>query len=115
MLGAQLTQVKVAVQGPLLQPLASVILAVSVQVPGAVQAMVLTTVPLCPVRCAVSQPLKSTVKGPVPPVMVMVKSCDKPTQIVAEAGVIAQTGLGVTINTAEQGLLQPNTSVTVAV
>ena len=87
-------QVSVAVQGVLRQPLASVMVAVSVHVPGAVQAMVRTTVPLCPVRCAVSQPLKSTVNGPVPPVIEMVKLVDVPTQIVAEAGVIVQTGLG---------------------
>src|SRR6266550_2833936 len=103
--GAQLTQVKVAVQGVLRQPLASVTLAVSVQVPGAVQAMVLTTVPLCPVRCAVSQPLKSTVNGPVPLVIEMVKFCDVPTQIVAVAGVIAQTGLGTQMCVAVQGAL----------
>src|SRR5258706_16302216 len=86
MCAGQVTQVKVAVQGALTHPLASVILAVRVQVPIAVQAMVLTTVPLCPVRCAVSQPLKSTVNGPVPPLIVMVKFCELPTQIVAVAG-----------------------------
>ena len=94
MLGAQGMQVNVAVQGVLRQPLASVILAVNVQVPTDVQESVLTTVPLCPVRCAVSQPLKSTVNGPVPLVIVMVKLVDVPTQIVAVAGEIEQTGLG---------------------
>jgi len=109
-------QVSVAVQGVLRQPLASVTLAVKVQVPGVVHLMVLTTVPLCPVRCAVSQPLKSTVNGPVPLVIVMVKFCEVPTQIVADAGVIAQTGLGTQVCVAVQGwLLQPLESVTLAV
>ena len=116
MRGAQPMQVSVAVQGWLTHPLASVILAVKVHVPGVVQWRVRTIVLPCPVKVAVSQPLKSTVKGPVPLVMVMVKSVDSPTQIVAEAGVIAQTGLGTQMCVAVQGWLrQPFASVTLAV
>src|SRR5437867_1316022 len=116
MRGAQPMQVSVAVQGWLTHPLASVTLAVKVHVPGVVQWRVRTIVLPCPVKCAVSQPLKSTVKGPVPLVMVMVKSAESPTHTVAEAGVIAQTGLGTQMCVAVHGALtQPLASVTFAV
>ena len=107
---------KVAVQGALLHPLASVILAVKVQVPGVVHLIVLVTVAPCPVKVVVSHPLKSTVKGPVPPLIVMVKSVENPTHTVDVLGVITQLGLGTQVWVAVQGLLtQPLASVTLAV
>ena len=62
------------------------------------------------------QPLNTTVKGPVPLVILTVKSCELPTQVVAVVGVIAQTGLGTQMCVAVQGwLTQPLESVTLAV
>src|SRR5207249_10034660 len=62
------------------------------------------------------QPLNTTVNGPVPLVILMVKSCDPPTHVVAVAGVIAQTGLGTQMCVAVHGALtQPLASVTFAV
>ena len=84
----------VAVQGWLRQPLASVTFAVKVQVPGAVQACVRVTDPTTPGIVSLMHPLNTTVNGPVPLVILTVKSCELPTQVVAVAGEIAQTGLG---------------------
>ena len=62
------------------------------------------------------QPLNTTVNGPVPLLILTVKSCDPPTHVVAEAGVIAQIGLGTQTWVAVQGVLtQPLASVTFAV
>ena len=109
-------QLNVALHGWLTHPFASIILAVKVHVPGVVQWRVLTIVLPCPVKVTVSHPLNSTVKGPVPLVMLMVKSSESPTHVVAEAGVIAQTGLGTQTWVAVQGVLtQPLASVTFAV
>ena len=61
-------------------------------------------------------PLSTTVNGPVPLVILTVKSCEPPTQVVAVAGVIAQTGPGTQVCVAVQGwLTQPLESVTLAV
>jgi len=62
----------VAVQGWLRQPLASVTLAVKVQVPGSVQAWVRVTEPITPGIVSLMHPLNTTVKGPVPLVILTV-------------------------------------------
>ena len=81
-------------QGWLRQLLASVTLAVKVQVPGSVQAWVRVTDPITFGMVSLMHPLKMTVKGPVPLVILTVYSWEPPTHVVAVAGEIAQTGLG---------------------
>ena len=62
------------------------------------------------------QPLNTTVNGPVPLLILTVKSCDPPTHVVAEAGEITQLGPGTQVCVAVQGgLTQPLASVTLAV
>jgi len=107
--------VKVAVQGWLAHPLASVTLAVSVQVPGSVQDTGTTTVGPWSVRVAFTHPLRATVNGAAPLAIVMVKFCKCPTHWEAVGGLMLQDGFGFTTNCAGQLLLQPNASVTVAV
>src|SRR5439155_22636379 len=110
------TQMCVAVHGVLTHPLASVTFAVKVQVPGAAHAWLRVTDPVTPVIVSLMQPLNTTVNGPVPLVILMVKSCEAPTHVVAVAGVIAQTGLGTQMCVAVQGVLtHPLASVTFAV
>ena len=87
-------------QGWLRQPLASVTLAVKVQLPGVSHEWVLVTDPATPVIVSLMHPLNTTVNGPVPLVIDTVKAVELPTQFVALAGVILQIGLGLTTKVA---------------
>jgi len=74
------------------------------------------TDPVTPVIVSLIQPLNTTVNGPVPLLMLTVKSCDPPTHVVAVAGVIVQIGFGTQMCVAVQGVLtHPLASVTFAV
>ncbi len=60
-------------------------------------------------------PAQVIVKGAVPPLTATVKVAVAPAQTVAGLGVIVQVGLGLTTNCAEQLVVQPALSVTLAV